>query len=214
MWPVVSTAGDLLARPVSGEERRRRRCVERTFAFEPAPAEFASLERNVALNALQQVRLIAAAASDVNGEVAFSYSAERPTQGKLRDVEPAYDAGRAPTLAVRALRLDDMLKEEPPPDFIKIDVEGGAGRVLRGAARILDEVGPDVYLELHGPDERAFGGFSGLDGRAVLASYEHSLACIQRQAALRFSFLEAVTPIAIVREDRPDLALEERRILW
>jgi hypothetical protein len=70
-------------------------------------------------------------------------------------VEPTYDAGRAPTLAVRALRLDDLLKDEPPPDFIKIDVEGGAGGVLRGAARILDEVGPDVYLELHGPEERA-----------------------------------------------------------
>jgi FkbM family methyltransferase len=127
----------------------------RVVAFEPAPAEFSSLERNVALNVLHQVRLIAAAASDVDGEVAFSYSAERPTQGKLRDVEPTYDAGRAPTLAVRALRLDDMLKDEPPPDFIKIDVEGGAGGVLRGAARILDEVGPDVYLELHGPEERA-----------------------------------------------------------
>jgi FkbM family methyltransferase len=127
----------------------------RVVAFEPAPAEFASLERNVALNALDQVHLIAAAAADVDGELGFSYSAERPTQGKLHDVEPTYDAGRARTIAVRALRLDDVLKEEPPPDFIKIDVEGGAGGVLRGAARILDEIGPDVYLELHGPEERA-----------------------------------------------------------
>jgi FkbM family methyltransferase len=127
----------------------------RVVAFEPAPAEFSSLERNVALNALHQVRLIAAAASDLDGELAFSYSAERPTQGKLCGVEPTYDAGRARTFAVRALRLDDVLKEEPPPDFIKIDVEGGAGGVLRGAARILDGIGPDVYLELHGPEERA-----------------------------------------------------------
>jgi hypothetical protein len=38
---------------------------------------------------------------------------------------------------------------------IKIDVEGGAAAVLRGAARILDERGPGVYLELHGPEEQA-----------------------------------------------------------
>ena len=60
-----------------------------------------------------------------------------------------------PAMSRTVLRLDDLLREECPPDLIKIDVEGAAAAVLRGAARILDERGPSVYVELHGPEEQA-----------------------------------------------------------
>jgi hypothetical protein len=38
---------------------------------------------------------------------------------------------------------------------MKVDVEGAAGEVLRGAARLLDQHGPAVFLEIHGPQEQA-----------------------------------------------------------
>ncbi len=126
----------------------------RVIAFEPVPVEYASLERNVRLNGLAHVRLLNVAASDNKGQMAFSYAAERPTQGKLVNVEPTYDVAHAQTFPVQAIRLDDVPNERPP-DVIKIDVEGAAAAVLRGSARILDEAGPSVYLELHGPEEQA-----------------------------------------------------------
>jgi FkbM family methyltransferase len=127
----------------------------RVIAFEPAPSPFRSLQRNVAINELASVRALQAAAFDSNSTTYLSYATDHPTQGKLREVEPSYSVPGAFNLEVRGMRLDEMLKQERWPGFIKIDVEGGAGPVLRGAIQILEEVQPHIYIELHGPDERA-----------------------------------------------------------
>ena len=127
----------------------------RVVAFEPAPAEFASLVRNLDLNGLGHVRPVQVAAADAEGELAFSYAPDYPTQGKLVNVELTYTPLSEDTITVRACCLDDTLDDEPPPDVVKIDVEGAAAAVLRGAARILEETAPPLYLELHGPEEQA-----------------------------------------------------------
>lgn len=124
-------------------------------AIEPAPGPFADLELNVRLNRLNHVRLIEAAAGDSDGELAFAYAPDRSTQGKLRDVEVGYLNPGADTLPVRAVTLDSVIDHDASPDVLKIDVEGAAAHVLRGAARILDRFGPNVYIELHGPEEQA-----------------------------------------------------------
>ena len=127
----------------------------RVVAFEPAPAEFGSLTRNLTLNGLDHVRPIQAAAADAEGELAFAYAPDRPTQGKLVDVELTYTPLSDDTITVRTCCLDDVLDDEPAPDVVKIDVEGAAAAVLRGAARILEETAPPIFLELHGPEEQA-----------------------------------------------------------
>ena len=127
----------------------------RVVAIEPAPAEFASLARNVAINQLPHVRPMNAAAADAAGTLPFTYSAARPTQGKLADVERTYVIPDAETIAVPAITLDSLLATEPAPALIKIDCEGAAGAVLRGARQILARSCPMIYVELHGPDEQA-----------------------------------------------------------
>ena len=127
----------------------------RVVALEPVPDEFASLCQNVELNDLRQVRAIPAAAAATAGNLPFTYSADRPTQGKLRDVETTYANPGARVLHVRTIALDDVAAEEPMPDVIKIDVEGAAAAVLRGAKRILEGARPGIYIELHGPEEQA-----------------------------------------------------------
>lgn len=127
----------------------------RVVSFEPAPAEFRCLERNVRLNALDQVTTVQAAASDAPGDLVFMYDAANPTQGKLRDVEPSYTVTGAVPVSVPARPLDEFLDQGLRPDLIKIDVEGAGLRVLRGAARILEHVGPRILIELHGPEEQA-----------------------------------------------------------
>jgi FkbM family methyltransferase len=127
----------------------------RVVAIEPAPAEFESLVRNVRLNGLSNVRPMQVAAAERDAEMAFAYSSEHPTQGKLVDVETTYEVPGATRLAVRAITLDDILAEGVVPDVIKLDVEGAAGVVLRGARQILDEHAPAIYVELHGPAEQA-----------------------------------------------------------
>ena len=41
-----------------------------------------------------------------------------------------------------------------PPDFIKIDVEGGAQAVLTGLSKTLDTISPPIYIELHSLQEK------------------------------------------------------------
>ena len=56
---------------------------------------------------------------------------------------------------MRGIRLDQYIWENwPPPQFLKIDVEGGAGAVLRGARSLIAHHRPTIYLELHGPEEQ------------------------------------------------------------
>jgi FkbM family methyltransferase len=132
----------------------------RIASFEPAPSEFRSLERNLALNALTNVRTFQAAAADAERDLTFMYDPANPTQGKLHDVERTYSVAGARPQSVPAIRLDSVLDGAGSgaglrPDLIKIDVEGAAASVLRGATRILEEVGPRLFLELHGPEEQA-----------------------------------------------------------
>lgn len=127
----------------------------RVVAFEPAPMEFASLERNVRINGLTRVTPIQAAAAETEGTLQFSYAVDNPTQGKLVNVEPTYRVAQAQTLVVRARRLDSVLDDGVWPDVVKIDVEGAAAAVLRGAQRIISEVRPAFFIELHGPEEQA-----------------------------------------------------------
>jgi FkbM family methyltransferase len=127
----------------------------RVVAFEPAPGECDILRRNLALNGLAQVRAVQAAAAESAGELTFSYAPDRPTQGKLRDVEMTYANPGARDFPVPAVALDDVGADERAPDVIKIDVEGAAGAVLRGARGILDRARPRIYVELHGPEEQA-----------------------------------------------------------
>ena len=127
----------------------------RIVAIEPAPKEFASLAANVALNALSNVQPIQAAAADAEGELIFTYAAGRPTQGKLRDVERTYAIADADAFPVRTVPIDALVDAHFTPDLIKIDVEGAAASVMRGATRLLTTSSPAIYLELHGPEEQA-----------------------------------------------------------
>ena len=82
-------------------------------------------------------------------------SGQRDPQGRLASVEPTYVIAGAKPIFVQAMRLDDYWQEENlVPQFLKIDVEGGAGGVLRGAHGLIARHRPIIYMELHGPEER------------------------------------------------------------
>jgi hypothetical protein len=53
---------------------------------------------------------------------------------------------------VRSVTLAALARRYGPPSIVKIDVEGAAGLVLRGAGEALDNR-PPVLVELHGGDE-------------------------------------------------------------
>jgi FkbM family methyltransferase len=127
----------------------------RVVAFEPVDRIFANLAFNLKLNPSLQVTPICAAASNQSGQLDFQFDSKLTTQGHLVGVEPSYTLANATTISVRAVRLDDYTLEDwPSPQFLKIDVEGGAGAVLAGAQTLIARHRPTIYIELHGPEEQ------------------------------------------------------------
>jgi FkbM family methyltransferase len=125
-------------------------------SFEPAPEPFRHLKTNVELNNLSNVALHNAGASDSVGTAEFFYDHSHNTQGKFGHVETSYVVDGAKALTVNVLTLDSILeKDDRPPDFLKVDVEGAAGVVFAGATNLLKQHAPVIYIELHGPEEQA-----------------------------------------------------------
>lgn len=125
-------------------------------AIEPAPECFTALQRNLALTGVEHVRSLQAALSDAPGTAKLMFFPEARTQNKLATVEETYRPGAQPReVDVAALTVDMLAATAGVPDLLKIDVEGAAAAVLRGARETLASRAPIVYIELHGPDEQA-----------------------------------------------------------
>ena len=113
----------------------------RVFSFEPRPLNFGLLSRHVSVNGFENITLRTEAVSDTTGPLRFNDETGTGT-GHLSP------EGR---LEVQATTLDALLAEGlPPPQLIKIDVEGGELGVLRGGAQLIATHRPKIFLATHG----------------------------------------------------------------
>jgi FkbM family methyltransferase len=117
------------------------------IAFEPAPSTIAALEKTIATNELTNVRLVAAAVSDQEGELPLF-------------VGPSFGTGLTSTVAhnkilkeerrVRAAPLGSLVSPDDlrKARLIKIDVEGAEDKVLAGILKSIDDLADDVEIEV------------------------------------------------------------------
>jgi FkbM family methyltransferase len=117
----------------------------RVIAFEPCPYEMRYLLEHLRMNALENVLAFEVAVTDQTGLSGFSYGRARSQNTLVSSTESS--------LQVATVTLDAFAEGMPPPDFIKIDVEGAEASVLRGAAELLRKRRPALFLELHGDDQ-------------------------------------------------------------
>ena len=116
----------------------------RVVAVEPLPRNLAFLRRHVQMNHCANVTILPVAISDENGTALFDDDTDA-SQGHLSA------NGR---LEVTVARLDDVAKVEklPPPDVIKMDVEGAEAKVFAGGERIISQSRPLIFLATHGAE--------------------------------------------------------------
>jgi FkbM family methyltransferase len=128
----------------------------RVTSFEPVPALCEGVRRNIELNRLTNVEAICAAVGASEAAQAFMFTDAHPTQGKLASVEAGYQVAGAAPVTVAGMTLDGYVANGgPSPDVVKVDTEGAAAAVLRGAAQLIAERKPRFYVELHGGEEQA-----------------------------------------------------------
>lgn len=140
----------------------------RVIAVEPLPRNVAFLSRHVQMNRCRNTTILQLALSNENGTTAFEVSTN-PSQGHI------FSKGG---LQVRVARLDDVAKAEnlPPPDVIKMDVEGSEAKVLEGAEDIIGHHRPLIFLATHGSEVKS-DCLAWLRSRGYLVEPMEGLAC-------------------------------------
>lgn len=113
------------------------------FAFEPEPANFGFLSRTVAANGFTGVRLWNAAVADAPGEASLFLSEDNKGDHRLYGAPEG--PGQQAQISVPVVAIDALLTDGSPVDFIKVDVQGAEGLVLRGMRRTIQN-SPDVTL--------------------------------------------------------------------
>lgn len=125
----------------------------KVFSFEALPANIARLTQNLGLNNfLAYTQVVHAAVIDKPGEATFLTHVSG-AMGKAIG-SAGRDETYAQSIKVNGVNLDHFVfgLNNPPPDLIKIDIEGGEGLALAGMARLLKEIRPVMLIELHGEE--------------------------------------------------------------
>lgn len=115
----------------------------KVFAFEPSPRNLEYLRRHVALNALDNVTVLDSAVSDRDQMLRFQIE-RTGFAGSLSDSSGGID--------VNSVTLDALVAggKIPPPNYIKMDIEGAELLALRGAEQLLCAYHPEIFLATHG----------------------------------------------------------------
>lgn len=123
-------------------------------AFEPGFASYAHLCSNIVLNGCQATVVpVSLALGSANGVSGFAYRSLDPGQSRHEFRQGRWSAAEADLAGryvqpVLSMTLDDAVTTFalPPPNHLKIDVDGGELGVLDGAARTLRTPGLESVL--------------------------------------------------------------------
>ncbi len=117
----------------------------RVVAFEPDADCASAIRANAALNGLDTIEVVEAAAAARSGVAELVVVRDR-LWTRLASVGDHHESEAR--VEVRTMALDDV--DAPPPTVVKIDVEGAELDVLAGMTRLLREERPLVICEMHG----------------------------------------------------------------
>lgn len=118
----------------------------RVIAFEPFPSNLFYLKEHLSMNNVKNVEIIESALSDSSGTTNFFIHGE----GHGNITGDIYEFKEKP-IKVPKNTIDELVakNEIPPPDFVKIDVDGGELLVLKGANNTIGEYKPTLFIETH-----------------------------------------------------------------
>lgn len=116
----------------------------KVVAFEPLPRNIHFLKEHLRLNQCKNVTVIEAAVAEQSNITYFEEG---------RNSSTGFLSSKG-CLEVKAVSIDELVSkgEIPPPDYMKIDVEGAELLVLHGAKSILNNYYPTIFLATHGID--------------------------------------------------------------
>ena len=154
----------------------------RVIAFEPSPENRSLLLENVRLNGIRNVQVESFALGACSGETTFQKPRSR-FQGHGTLIQ-SDDHSRYVEVRVQMSSVDEVVSRGADciPYFVKIDVEGAEGLVVRGGERALRRYRPRILMEVHvGPHFPATTAHEALNG---LADLGYKLYCVENDPGL------------------------------
>ena len=146
----------------------------RLVACEPAPRIQRQLRANIAANAVDdRIEVLDCGVGATDGSQRFYRSTYPECSGFDRESATRWGATVADTAEVAVRRLDRLVDSHGLPDAVKIDVEGAAPAVLRGARETLQTHQPTLFIEIH--EEGLLTDIAG-EVRELLRGVDYSIA--------------------------------------
>ena len=113
------------------------------YAFEPIPSYFENLKKR--FNG--KVKIFPFALSESSGTANFKFVKNAPAYSGLKNRKYNLKNPDIEDIRVEIKKLDELIPDNFPIHFIKIDVEGGEFDVLRGAKKIILRNKPVIVFE-------------------------------------------------------------------
>ncbi|HEY1658736.1 MAG TPA: FkbM family methyltransferase [Candidatus Sulfotelmatobacter sp.] len=142
------------------------RKARKVYAFEPSAHAAVEIRKHAAANRLENITILSSPVSDSVRTVRFTLNDN--TYG----ARIAEGQSKWPTIELTTTTLDDFVRTNPFPDFIKIDVEDEEAKVLRGARSVLCERKAVLCCELHSEK-------SAREVGEILAEYGYKVTDLQ-----------------------------------
>lgn len=128
------------------------KCSEgEVICFEPYPPNLNLLKQEIGRNQLQNIKIVDVALSNSVGKIDFS----QPTEADIGYGSASIEANQSKaTIEVPTTTGDKLIEdgEIPPPNIVKIDVEGSEPLVIEGLEEVLSNPScRTIYCEVHLP---------------------------------------------------------------
>lgn len=160
----------------------------RHFAFEPLPHLYVKLKERYQGKA----EVLPYALSDYNGDSSFQYVRAAPAYSGIKKREYLTENPDIEVIDVELRTLDEIIPDDLPIDFIKIDVEGAEYGVLKGGMSLLKKYQPTIVFE--------FGlGASDYYGTTPEKLYTFLTSEIGLKVGLLQTFLDNDPPLSLER---------------
>ncbi|MDG6934217.1 MAG: FkbM family methyltransferase [Nitrososphaerota archaeon] len=136
---------------------------ELVYSFEPAQESFVKLY-NLS-KGIQNIIPVPLAISESQGEIELDVSSKSIRKGQLVSGDYLESWGeKIGTRKVMSTTIDEFIRSHPPPDFVKIDVEGHEMKVISGGFECIRVLRPRLFIEVH-------SNYLGDSIRKALASF-------------------------------------------
>jgi len=157
-------------------------------SFEPFPEMCEILNRNVDANAMRGIiRTYPIAAHSRAGTAPIYFRTDEANDNFgsnfIANVPDEVHNGTHKSVDIQLARVDDVIGEQLPIHFVKIDVEGSEFFALDGMQKILRRWHPLLIVELNEYCLRRMGGVTPDDLLAVLESYGYRVYALDNYLA-------------------------------